>query len=72
MKNINELKPNEEAIITYIKNNNLKRRLMDIGFVKGSKVKLLFKNYGDNMRAYQIKNTVIALRLKDSQNIFVK
>ena len=45
---------------------------MDIGFVKGSKVKLLFKNYGDNMRAYQIKNTVIALRLKDSQNIFVK
>lgn len=72
MKNLNELNINEEAIITEIKNNNLKRRLMDIGFVKGAKVKLILKNFGDNMRAYQIKNTIMALRLNDTKNIFIK
>ncbi len=72
MKNLNELKINEEATITLIKNSNLKRRLMDIGFVNGAKVKLILKNIGDNMRAYQIKNTIMALRLNDSKNIFVK
>ena len=72
MKNLNELKINEEATITLIKNSNLKRRLMDIGFVNGAKVKSISKNIGDNMRAYQIKNTIMALRLNDSKNIFVK
>ena len=51
MKTLNDLKINEEAIITFIKNNNLKRRLMDVGFVKNAKVKLILKNFGDNMRA---------------------
>lgn len=72
MKTLNDLKINEEAIITFIKNNNLKRRLMDVGFVKNAKVKLILKNFGDNMRAYQIKNTIMALRLSDTQNIFIK
>ncbi len=72
MKTLNDLKINEEAIITFIKNNNLKRRLMDVGFVKNAKVKLILKNFGDNMRAYQIKNTIMALRLSDTKNIFVK
>ncbi len=72
MKTLNDLKINEEAIINFIKNNNLKRRLMDVGFVKNAKVKLILKNFGDNMRAYQIKNTIMALRLSDTKNIFVK
>ena len=72
MRNLNDLKINEEATIIQIQNSNLKKRLMDIGFVKGTKIKLLLKNFGDNMRAYQIKNTVMALRLNDSKNIFVE
>ena len=73
MKSLNELKLNEEAIIVNLEANpNIKRRLMDIGFVKGEKVKLILKNFGDNMRAYKIKNTVIALRKNDTKNIMVK
>ncbi len=72
MKSLNDLKINEETTILMIKNNNLKRRLMDIGFVSGAKVKLILKNLGDNMRAYKIKNTIIALRVNDTQNIIVK
>ena len=72
MKSLNDLKINEEATITKVKNNNLKRRLMDIGFVSGAKVKLILKNFGDNMRAYKIKNTIIALRVNDAKNIIIK
>ena len=45
---------------------------MDIGFVKGEKIKLILKNFGDNMRAYKIKNTVMALRVNDTKNILIK
>ncbi len=45
---------------------------MDIGFVSGAKVKLILKNIGDNMRAYKIKNTIIALRVNDAKNIIIK
>lgn len=72
MKNLNDLKLNEEAIIALVNDSNLKRRLMDIGFVKGAKVKLLLKNFGDNMRAYQIKNTIIALRVNDAKTVIIE
>lgn len=73
MENLNELKINEEAVIVSVNTGkDIKRRLMDIGFVKGEKVKLILKNFGDNMRAYKIKNTIMALRVKDSKNILIK
>ena len=73
MRSLNELKINEESIIVSVNTDiNIKRRLMDIGFVKGEKVKLILKNFGDNMRAYKIKNTVMALRVNDTKNILIK
>lgn len=73
MRSLNELKTNEESIIVSVNTDiNIKRRLMDIGFVKGEKVKLILKNFGDNMRAYKIKNTVMALRVNDTKNILIK
>ena len=71
MKSLNELKINEEAIIIKV-NTKIKQRLTDIGFVKGAKIKLILKNFGDNMRAYKIKNTVIALRISDTKDILIK
>lgn len=73
MKSLNDLKINEEGIIVKVDTNqNIRRRLMDIGFVKGEKVKLILKNFGDNMRAYKIKNTVMALRVDDTKNILIR
>lgn len=71
MKSLNDLKINEEAIIIKV-NTKIKQRLTDIGFVKGAKIKLILKNFSDNMRAYKIKNTVIALRLSDTKDILIK
>ena len=73
MISLNELKINEEGIIKSVDTDkNIKRRLMDIGFVKGEKVKLILKNFGDNMRAYKIINTIMGLRLKDTKNILIE
>lgn len=67
---INDLKINEEGIVTEVKaENNIRRRLMDIGLVKGAKVKPVLIN--KNMRAYLIKGTVIGIRNKDTLNIEV-
>ena len=73
MISLNELKINEEGIIKLVDTDkNIKRRLMDIGFVKGEKVKLILKNFGDNMRAYKIKNTILSIRLKDTKHILIE
>lgn len=73
MKSLNELKLNEIGTIVSVNTNkNMKQRLMDIGFVKGEKVKPVLKNFGNNMRAYQIKGTTMALRLSDSKDILIK
>lgn len=67
---INDLKLNEEGIVIKVKaEDNIKRRLMDIGLVKGAKVKPVLIN--KNIRAYLIKGTVIGIRNKDTLNIEV-
>lgn len=45
------------------------RRLMDLGFTRGAPVKCLLSAPGGGMRAYQVRGAVVALRLRDAQNI---
>ncbi len=52
-------------------NSNIKGRLMDIGFVSGTMITPLLKNAGENMVAYQIKGTIVALRKDDTSKIKV-
>ena len=67
---LNDLKIGEECVITKINaSSNIKRRLMDIGFNRGTKVSLVFKNA--SMRAYKIKGTLIGLRNDDTKDIEV-
>ena len=68
---LNDLKVNEEGVITKVKaKRDIKRRLMDIGIVKGAKIKPVLIN--KSIRAYLIKGTVIGIRNIDSKDIEVK
>lgn len=53
-----------------IKNINadelIKRRLYDIGIIKDSKIELLYISPSKRMKAYLIKNSIIAIRDKDA------
>ena len=48
-----------------------KRRLYDIGLVSGTKIKLLFNSPSKKIKAYLIRDSVIAIRDKDAQFIKV-
>lgn len=50
----------------------IKKRFIDLGFIKGSKITPILTSPSKNIRAYLIKDTVIAVRDIDSQNIIVK
>ncbi len=53
-------------------NNDLLRRILDIGIIKGTKVERLFSSPFGDPTAYRIKNSVIALRSNESDKIFVE
>ena len=68
---LNELGLNKNAKLTNIEApSDIKRRLMDIGFTKGVKIKPILD--GKSMRAYNIKGTLIAVRKEDTSKIEVE
>ena len=52
-------------------NSDIKSRLLDLGFIKGTKISCVLKNPSGELSAYLIRQTVIALRREDSDNIHV-
>ena len=67
------IKPGEEAEIAgLVAEGSIRRRLIDIGLVEGTKISCLFKSPFSDPTAYQIRGAVIALRREDSENIIVK
>jgi ferrous iron transport protein A len=69
-ENLSCLCPGEYAVIKSLENKgSMRRRLMDLGFAKGSKTACIgVAPFGDP-KAFLIKNTVIALREEDSSLI---
>lgn len=49
----------------------LKRRLMDLGFIEGTHVQCLYRSPAGNPVAYMVRGTVIALRNNDSSRIII-
>lgn len=67
---LNELGLNKNGIISFVSaSSDIKRRLMDIGFNKGVKIKPILE--GSSMRAYSIKGSLIAVRKEDTSKIEV-
>ena len=70
---LNELKINETG---YIKDlscpDGIKRRLLDLGLIKGTKIIPLFVSPSGDPTAYEIRKTLIALRKEDSKLINLK
>ena len=68
---MNDLKLNEDGtIINVVASFNIKRRLMDMGIIKGSVIRpVLINKY---MRAYLVKGAVIGIRCIDTKDIEVE
>lgn len=68
-----DLRPGELAeVVEILHTCPIHRRLCDIGLIENTPVKCLFRNPGDDMRAYLIRGAVIALRNEDCAHVVVK
>lgn len=71
--NLYELPLNSIGIVDNLNcNGNIRRRLLDLGVVKGTKITPIFKSPSGDPIAYEIRKTLIALRKEDSSLINLK
>lgn len=69
---LSNLKINEFGNIQKINcTPEIKKRFIDLGFIQGSKITPVLTSPSGNIRAYLIKDTVIAIRDEDSSNIII-
>ena len=69
---LDKLPVGKMGLISKLNNNdNLKRRLLDLGFVKGVEIKTMYKSPFNDPICYLIKGSLIAIRKKDGLNIII-
>ena len=72
LRTLNNLKPGEEAKVIKIKSDeNIKRRLLDIGIVKGTKIKCLQYSLAGELTSFFVRGAVVAIREEDSKKIYI-
>lgn len=69
---LSNLKMNTTAKIDCINcDGNIKRRLLDLGIVPNTSITPVFRSTGGDPVAYEIRDTLLAIRNQDAKNIFV-
>lgn len=67
-----DMKINQSAIISNIDSEcEIKRRLLDLGFIKGNEVRFERKNIFGSPIAFNIEGSVVALRKPDASKVGV-
>lgn len=72
---LSELRENESAVIVGISRamrGQQRRRLLDFGFVPGTRVSVRLVSLGNDPVAYDIRNTTVAIRRQQAELVFVK
>ncbi|MDH7604522.1 MAG: FeoA family protein [Melioribacter sp.] len=75
IKPLSELKVGETAVISSLSGvlrGQQRRRLLDLGIVPGTKIKAVLESIGKDPVAYEVRDTLIALRKNQSDYIFIK
>lgn len=69
---LTELAAGKSGIVSSITAGGMqRRRLMDMGFIPGTKVETVRRSPTGNPTAYLIRGTVIALRKEESDMLFI-
>lgn len=62
----------EGTVVKLLARDSLRRRLLDLGLVKGTKLKPLFISPSGDPIAYEFRGSLIALRKTDAKLIQIK
>lgn len=69
---LNDLEIGKTGNVILLKSEgNERRRMLDLGLVKDTKVEALYKSPAGDPRAYYIRGAVIALRNDDAKKIII-
>lgn len=69
---ISSLRIGESGVVKVLfAEENIKRRLLDIGLIEGTKISCVLKSPSGDPLAYLIRGAVIALRKEDTAKILV-
>lgn len=69
---LSDIQPGQRAKVTSIQSSeSMRRRLLDLGLIKGTVVECLGRSPCGDPSAYLIRGAAIALRAEDSKNILV-
>ncbi len=72
-KTVNELKLGEIGVVSkIIGEKTIKRRLLDLGLIEGTNIKLVLISPSGDPRAFEFRGSLIAIRKEDAENIKVK
>lgn len=64
---------NQEVRIKDINcNGTIKRRILDLGMIEGTRIKPVFKSPLGDPTAYEVRGSLISLREEESQKIKIK
>ncbi len=70
---LSQLSVGEEAVVTSLDiKGRMRRRLQDLGIIKGTRIKCAFHAPFGDPTAYEIRGTLIALRSEDADKISIK
>ena len=70
--NLHSLRPGETAVVKCLNSKGaLRRWLLDMGIVEGTKVECLGVSPGGDPRAFLIRGTMLAIRGRDCGDIIV-
>ena len=69
---LDQIKLNEEVVITELLSHPMRRRLLDLGFIPGEKVKCVLSSPFHDPKAYLINGGMIALRNIDARGVMVE
>ena len=70
---LNELKLNDTGFIKELKcNDGVKRRLLDLGLIEGTKITPIFVSPSGDPTAFEVRGSIIAIRIEDTKLIFLE
>lgn len=69
---LSKLEMNSTGIIKEIKcNNNVKRRLLDLGLIPNTNITPIMKSVSGDPIAYEVRNIILAIRKQDADKIII-
>lgn len=70
---LNDLSPGEHATVTALScGGSIRRRLLDIGFVRNTRVECVGQSPHGDPKAFLVRGAVMAVRSEDSRQILIE